>query len=260
MGSSKEYYIRNLAKSLHTRGPNKCHVVVLNHRGCNRTPVTSARLHSFDYTGDLQEAVVHLSTLYPSAPLAAVGFSLGGNILTKYLGEQGENCKLTAATTICCPYDVTKLYARLNEPRLFNKHVLQPSLSSAARSFIRKHADAIQNAPDEYDIDTLLKAKNVTEIDTMLTSRISGFDSCEQYYRESSSGPYVPKIATPLLAINSKDDPMVTVDAIPMEAFKNNPNTALILVGNGGHLGFFTGIIPKIWYIDPVIQFFTAYL
>ncbi|KAI7825055.1 Alpha/Beta hydrolase protein [Kickxella alabastrina] len=258
--SSREYYIRHLAKSLHTRGPNRCHVVVLNHRGCNRTPLTTPRLHSFDYTGDLEETIAHLSTLYPCALLAAVGYSLGGNILTKYLGEQGKNCKLSAAITICCPYDVTKLYAKLDEPSLFNKYVLQPSLSSRAKAYVKDHIDVIQGGSRQYDLDGFFASKNVTEMNALLTAPLSGFESCEQYYRESSSCAYVPKISTPLLAINSKDDPLVPVDAIPINTFKNNPSTVLILVDNGGHLGFLTGVVPKIWYIDPVIQFFSAFL
>ncbi|KAJ1901665.1 hypothetical protein LPJ66_000633 [Kickxella alabastrina] len=258
--SSREYYIRHLAKSLYTRGPNKCHVVVLNHRGCNRTPLTTPRLHSFDYTGDLQEAVVHLSTLYPCALLAAVGYSLGGNILTKYLGEQGKSCKLSAAITICCPYDVTKLYAKLDKPSLFNKYVLQPSLSGRAKAYVKDHIDVIQGGSRQYDLDGFFASKNVTVMNALLTAPLSGFESCEQYYREASSCAYVPKISTPLLAINSKDDPLVPVDAIPINAFKNNPSTALILVDNGGHLGFLTGVVPKIWYIDPVIQFLSAFL
>ncbi|KAJ1815139.1 hypothetical protein LPJ56_004654 [Coemansia sp. RSA 2599] len=260
MGSSSEYYIRHLAKTLTSRGPPGCRLVVINHRGFSRTPCVTTRVQSFGYTDDLHQVIEHLSATYPEAPLGAVGYSMGGNMLTKYLGEQAGASKLSAAVTVCCPYDVTKLYDTISRPTLFNNKVLQPSLVRSAKWFIRKYEDVIQSGDTKYDIDALLKAKRVREIDTLLTAPISGYESCEQYYRESSSAPYVADIQTPLLAINSRDDPMVPLDAIPVESFRNNPNTVLVLARHGGHLGFFSGMVPRIWYMDPVVQFFGALL
>ncbi|KAJ2778648.1 hypothetical protein GGI15_004120 [Coemansia interrupta] len=260
MGSSVEYHIRCFAKSLCNGGISGCRLVVLNHRGYARTPLRTVRAPAFHYTGDLDEIVQYLSKTFPGSPLGAIGYSMGANILTKYLGEQGKNSKLSAAVTICCPFDVTKLYNSLGQPTFFNNKVLQSNLTAAAARFVRKNYDVLQSGPRRYDLDSLLKARSLIEMDKLLTVPISGFASCEQYFRESSSGPYVHKITTPLLAINSKDDPMVPVDAIPEESFRDNPNTALILTNHGGHLGFFTGTSPRIWYIDPVVQFFSKVL
>ncbi|KAJ2221846.1 medium-chain fatty acid ethyl ester synthase/esterase 2 [Coemansia sp. RSA 485] len=260
MGSSSEYRIRTLAKSLSANGPSGCHVVVLNHRGFARTPMTTPRVPSFHYTSDLHELVEHLSQEYPGTSLGAIGYSMGANILTKYLGEQGKECKLSAATTICCPFDVTKLYNAIAQPTLFNTHVLQPALTGAAVRFAKRNSDAIQSGPRKYDLDSTFQAKTVLEVDKLLTAPNAGFSSREGYYRQSSSRPYVSKIATPLLAINSRDDPMVPVDAIPIEVFRTNPYTTLLLTNHGGHLGFLTGAIPRIWYIDPVAHFFRTTL
>ncbi|KAJ2875978.1 hypothetical protein FB639_003944, partial [Coemansia asiatica] len=253
MGSSSEYHIRNLAKTLASRGPPGCRVVVLNHRGFARTPCLTTRVQSFGFTDDLRQVVEYLSATYPDSPLGAVGYSMGGNILTKYLGEQSSDCKLSAAVTVCCPYDVTKLYDTIGKSTLFNNRVLRPRLTKSAKWFIKRYEDVIQSGKTKYDIDALLSAKTPSEIDTLLTAPISGYESCEQYYRESSSGPFVARIKTPLLALNSRDDPMVPLDAIPVESFRNNPNTALVLLKHGGHLGFFSGIVPRIWYMDPVV-------
>ncbi|KAJ2698488.1 hypothetical protein FB645_005614 [Coemansia sp. IMI 203386] len=260
MGSSSEYYIRHLATTLDSQGPRGCRMVVVNHRGFARTPCITTRVQSFGYTDDLRQVIDYLQATYPESPLGAVGYSMGGNMLTKYLGEQSDHCKLSAAVTVCCPYDVTKLYSTISKSTLFNNRVLQPSLTKSAKWFIRRYEDVIQSGKDKYDIEALLRAKTVVEIDTLLTAPISGYESCEQYYRESSSFDYVPKIRTPLLAINSRDDPMVPVDAIPVESFRNNPSTALVLVKHGGHLGFFSGMVPRIWYMDPLVEFFNALL
>ncbi|KAJ2783950.1 hypothetical protein GGI15_002406 [Coemansia interrupta] len=260
MGSSSEYYIRHLAKTLSTYGPPDCRVVVLNHRGYARTPLLTTRFQSFAFTDDIHEVVQYLSETFPDSSLGAVGFSMGANMLTRYLGDQGGECKLSAAATICCPYNVAKLYETILRPTLFNNRVLQPNMTESAQKFIRRNKDVIQSGARQYDIDALLKAKNVEQIDKLLIAPISGYSSLEAYYAESSSGPVVSQIVTPLLAINSKDDPMVPVDAIPIDSFRSNPNTALVLTGHGGHLGFFSGIVPKIWYMDPLVQFFSALL
>ncbi|KAJ2393197.1 hypothetical protein GGI05_002483 [Coemansia sp. RSA 2603] len=260
MGSSSEYYIRHLAKSLSSYGPPNCRMVVLNHRGYARTPLLTTRFQSFAFTDDIHEVVKYLVETFPNSSLGAVGFSMGGNMLTRYLGDQGKECKLSAAVTICCPYNVAKLYKTILKPTLFNTRILQPNMTKSAQKFIRRNKDIIQSGARQYDIDALLMAKNVAQIDKLLIAPISGYSSLENYYAESSSDSVVSQITTPLLAINSKDDPMVPVNAIPVDSFRSNPNTVLVLTGYGGHLGFFSGIVPKIWYMDPVVQFFSALL
>ncbi|KAJ1644579.1 hypothetical protein LPJ64_003746 [Coemansia asiatica] len=260
MGSSNEHRIRSLTMSLFANGSSGCYIVVLNHRGFSRTPLVTYRVPSFNYTDDLHEVVEYLSKDYPGTPLGAIGYSMGANILTKYLGEQGNECKLSAASTICCPFDVTMLYGALAAPTLFNTHILQPHLTGAAVGFVKRHYDVIQSGARKYDLDGTIQAKTVLDVDKLMTAPNAGYSSREKYYRESSSRPYVCKIATPYLAINSRDDPMVPVDAIPIEVFRTNPYTALLLTNHGGHLAFLTGAAQKIWYIDPVVHFFKSTL
>ncbi|KAJ1820241.1 medium-chain fatty acid ethyl ester synthase/esterase 2, partial [Coemansia sp. RSA 2598] len=186
MGSSSDFRIRSLAKELHANGPAGCHVVVVNHRGFGSTPLVTTRVPSFDYTGDLREVVEYLSKTYSGTPLGAVGYSMGANILTKYLGEQGKECKLSTAATICCIYDVTMMYEAISEPTLFNIHVLQPSLLSAATRFAKKHYDVIQGGARKYNLDRLLRSNDFWDIDRLLTAPNAGYSSYEQYHRGSS--------------------------------------------------------------------------
>ncbi|KAJ2797172.1 hypothetical protein H4R20_005280 [Coemansia guatemalensis] len=258
MSTSGEYYIRCLVKALYDKG--RFRAVVLNHRGCCSTPLTTPRLLSGDYTGDLKETIAHIQSIAPGAPIGAIGFSVGANILTKYLGEQGENSNLAAAVTVGCLFDTTKSFNKMDEPSFFNDKAFQPHLTAAIRKYANQHREMILTGDAEFDFDAINKATRLKQLDTLLTSKAAGYDTCEEYYRAASSAPLVHSIATPYLAINSNDDPAVPVDAIPYEAIESNPWTALVTVDHGGHLAFFTGIFPKIWYINPALEFLGAFL
>ncbi|KAJ2081346.1 hypothetical protein H4R24_002404 [Coemansia sp. RSA 988] len=258
MSTSGEYYIRCLAKALYDKGGFRA--VILNHRGCCNTPLTTPRLLSGDYTGDLKETIAHIQNIAPEASIGAIGFSVGANILTKYLGEQGKNSNLAAAVTIGCLFDTAKTFNRMDEPSFFNDKAFQPNLTAAIRKYANQHRDMIINGNAEFDFDAINKATRVKQLDMLLTSKAAGYNTCEEYYQAASSALLVHSIATPYLAINSNDDPVVPVEAIPYEAIRSNPWTALVTVDHGGHLAFFTGIFPKIWYINPTLEFLSAFM
>ncbi|KAJ2610653.1 hypothetical protein H4S08_003518 [Coemansia sp. RSA 1365] len=258
MSTSGEYYIRCLVKALYDKGGFR--VVVLNYRGCCSTPLTTPRILSGDYTGDLKETIAHIQNISPKASIGAIGFSIGANILAKYLGEQGKESNLAAAITIGCLFDMKKTFNKMDKPSLFNDKVFQPNLTAAIKKYANKHQEIIQRGSAEFDFNAINKATRVKQLDALLTSKAAGYDTREEYYEASSSAPLIHRIATPYLAINSKDDPVVPVDAIPFEAIRSNPWTALVTVDHGGHLAFFTGFCPRIWYIDPAIEFMKAFL
>jgi uncharacterized protein len=76
--------------------------VVMNFRGCAGTPITSPQLYSAGHTEDIQQAVWYIRNLYPKAPLVGLGFSLGANVLTRYLAEEGENARLASGCLLSC--------------------------------------------------------------------------------------------------------------------------------------------------------------
>ncbi|KAI8320795.1 AB-hydrolase YheT [Martensiomyces pterosporus] len=106
--------------------------------------------------------------------------------------------------------------------------------------------------------NVITRATKVTEIESLVTARLLGCSDCWEYYRMASCTPFVSKIRIPYLAINSLDDPVVPQDALPVDAFRHNPDTALALVEQGGHLAFFTGARPRIWLTQPVQEFLSA--
>ncbi|KAI8320540.1 AB-hydrolase YheT [Martensiomyces pterosporus] len=256
-GSSEDYHVRYLAKAL-ADSPLGYRVVVKNHRGCCRTPLTAPEIINIHSTCDFRAIVGYLGSCNPAAPLVAVGFSLGANVLTKYLGEEGEECPLAAAVTICGPFDVLALGRSIDGEGLINRMVVQRDIVGKMQRYLKKHEEAFQSGHVQYDMDAIMKTTTMAQIGNLVPVKELGFNDVWEYYAYASSSRYIDNIAIPFLAINSIDDPVTTVEGIPIRKFGKNPNIALALVKHGGHLGFFTGVRPRIWYTAPVMEFFAA--
>ncbi|KAI8321334.1 AB-hydrolase YheT [Martensiomyces pterosporus] len=258
-GSSDEYHIRCMAKAL-ADGPLKYRVVVMNHRGSGRTPLTSPRVYNGYDTEDYRTTVAYVRSCYPQAPLLGLAFSLGGNVMTKYIGEEGDNCPFVAAAAICCQFDVGIAGRVLDEHTFLNDKIFQPNLMATVKRLVKRNEAMIQSGEIKYDMEKILATKRMKDFDQHFVAKSFGFSSCWEYYDATSSSPYVDKIAIPFLAINTLDDPTIPVRAVPIEKLKRNPNTSLVLVKHGGHLGFFSGLSPRIWYTKPVVEYFDAIL
>ncbi|KAI8319232.1 AB-hydrolase YheT [Martensiomyces pterosporus] len=240
----------------------KYRVVVLNHRGCARTPLTSPVVYGIYHTEDIREVVAHIrSTCSPSAKLVGVAFSMGANLLTKYVGEEGDKCPLSAAVSVCCAFNYSVVTPIFEAPSLVNDVFFRTALVSGIKRMLTRNVEIIQSGKVRFDMDALQKATKLSEFDTLYSAPLFGFKDCWDYYEAASSSNYVDRIATPYLAINSADDRVTPPEGIPMDKFRHNPNTALALVGHGGHLGFFTGLLyPKMWFMQPVLEFLDAFV
>ncbi|KAI8320541.1 AB-hydrolase YheT, partial [Martensiomyces pterosporus] len=256
-GSSREYCIRAIAKAL-ADGPLCYRAVVMNHRGSGRTPLTSPLFCSIHDTGDIREMALHMRMRYPNAPLVAVGLSLGANVLAKYLGEEGSSCPLAAAVTVGCPFDMTATGRLVDGDSLLSSYLVRPKLVNTLRRYLLSNEQGIQSGDTKYDMDGIRRARFMHEIGDLVPVMTLGMKNCWEYYDYASSSHVVDRICTPYLAINSLDDPVSAAEGVPVDKFRKNPNIALALVKYGGHLGFFTGMQPKIWYLKPVVEFFAA--
>ncbi|KAJ2745468.1 hypothetical protein GGI20_002133 [Coemansia sp. BCRC 34301] len=251
-GSSYEYHIRSLVKALAGGGFT---AVVMNHRGLGRTPLTSPKLYNGGDTGDFRDTLIHIHDCFPEAPLVAVAFSMGATLLTKYLGEQ-PGALLSGAIAICCPFDMSITGRMLDaDTFVFNRFVRPMAVASQLR-LVKRNYDMIKRSG--FDMDALMNAKRLSEIDTLVTARALGFKDCWELYAASSTTKYLSEIRVPFLVINSMDDPVVPPHGLPLDKIKSNPLAAMALVRHGGHLGFFTGVLPRIWYLTPVVEFLQA--
>ncbi|KAJ2822217.1 hypothetical protein FBU31_004656 [Coemansia sp. 'formosensis'] len=232
----------------------------MNHRGTSKTPLTSDKLYDARDTGDFREIIQKLNNDYPQAPLVGIGFAMGANLLTRYLGEQGDISPLTAGVAICCPFDMCALASVVHSETPFNDQVFHPTLTLAFKRMIRRNYDLLKASSIGYDMDAIMNVKNLIEFDSLTHVKTYNYNGCWDYYRGSSSSAHVGHIKTPYLAINTVDDPVSMATAIPLKHFRTNPHTALALLEQGGHLGLFSGVDPKIWYLNPVAEFISGVL
>ena len=241
-GSAQSVYARGLLSALQTRGWRGA---VLHFRGCSGTPNRLARSYHSGETGDLDFVVRLLHARHPQAPLAAVGFSLGGNVLLKWLGEQGANAPLRSAVAVSVPFLLDCAAVRLTQglSRLYQWKLLRSLRRGLRQKFAPPRTPAAPTLAAPIDLHALNRLRCFRDFDHHVTARLHGFESAEHYYRVSSSRQYLPGIAIPTLILHAADDPFMTADAIP-RADEVSPTTALEVQAHGGHVGFIGGRWP----------------
>lgn len=221
-GSSKSTYIMGMAKVFLKRG---CRVFCYNARGAQIPPKSNLFSHH-GLTSDVRFTVEHILDVY-GGNLSLVGFSLGSNWVTKFLGEYSHP-RLRMGVSICCPFD----FAFLNEHFRAEYYITKFVNYCMSRNYKRYLRKSMLEAVD------LNGCHYLDEIDTALLG-ILGKDDLAEFYRENSCISYISKITVPCLFISASDDPVIPAKVIPFEACIENINTGVILL-KGGHLGFFT--------------------
>ncbi len=225
--------------------------VGLNFRSCSGELNRGRRLYHSGETTDLAWVLDRLRDEDPGRRLAAVGVSLGGNVLLKHLGERGSSTELAAAAAWSVPFDLAA-GARFMETGFATRYVgrLLRSLKSKARA----RADEIGRL---IDLERTLRAKTFWEFDDAATAPLHGFSDAADYYRRSSSAAFVPKISVPTLIIHSRDDPFLPATAIPEAAMQANPAVTPVISDHGGHVGFVAGglpFLPHFWAEDLIAR------
>ncbi|KAJ7475904.1 AB-hydrolase YheT [Mycena latifolia] len=260
-GGSHEPYVRAILAPACTpvdQGGLGYRAVVVNFRGC--VPLTSAKFYTAAQTDDLRQALIYITKLYPKAPLLGLGFSMGGNILVRYLAEEGANSRLSAACILGCPWDLQTNNEHLLHTTLGRKLYLR-GMGSNVMTLMRQHSQAFLKDPDHPAAKAIpqflhLRQPTLTDFDDLFTRTLGDtlspfpFASVPEYYTWASSHKVAEKIKVPCLTINAKDDPVV-------QGFQrySGPNGYVIavLTGSGGHLGWFKSR-RKRWTTKPVLE------
>ncbi|KAL1324655.1 hypothetical protein HN51_034820 [Arachis hypogaea] len=255
-GGSGDSYVRHMLNKARSKG---WRVVVFNSRGCGDSPVTTPQFYSASFLGDIREVVAHVTGRYPNANVYAVGWSLGANILVRYLGQEGYNCPLSGAVSLCNPFNL--VVADEDFHKGFN-NVYDKALAKSLRTIFNKHALLFEDIGGEYNIPMAANAKSVREFDDGLTRVSFGFKSVDEYYSSSSSSDTVKHVQTPLLCIQAANDPIAPARGIPREDIQENPNCLLIVTPKGGHLGWIAGDEAPFGapWTDPLVMDFIQYL
>jgi uncharacterized protein len=242
-GSSQSIYIKGLQ---HVLSQNNYRSVALNFRGCSGESNNSFRCYHSGETQDIDFLYKTLREREPTTPIAAVGFSLGGNVLLKWLGEQQNNVNLFAAVAISVPLVLSICATKLDFG--FSK-IYRANLLRELKDYIsgkQQHLEKIgatQHAKKLEQLGDLTKIRSFWEYDERVVAKLHGFKNAHDYYARSSSRQYLKKIAVPTLLIHALDDPFMTANVIP-KADELSPFVQLELTKAGGHVGFVAGKNP----------------
>lgn len=213
--------------------------VGLNFRGCGGEPNRTARFYHAGDTGDLAFVVEHLRRRHPGRTVGAIGFSLGGSVIVKYLGERGADSPIAAAATICVPFDLATSCDRISRGFMGGLYTTHFLLS------LRRKIRAKQSVLDGIiDTGPALHARTLREFDDALTAPLHGFADAADYYARSDARAFLPRIRVPTLLIQSRDDPISSPGAISEEQVAANPHLVPAFTPGGGHVGFVQGETP----------------
>jgi predicted alpha/beta-fold hydrolase len=242
-GSSSAPYLRGLARALVARG---LAVVALNFRTCGEPNRLPRSYHSGE-TADLAEVVRRLLLERPGRPVVVAGFSLGGNVVTKWLGEHGDGlpAEVRGGAAISVPFDLDACQRRIDGPG----RVMWIYRERFLRRLRRKAALKARQFPGLFDAGALARASTFGEYDQLMTAPAHGFASRDDYYRRCSAGRFLDGIRRPYLALSSADDPMVPSESLPVAAARANPAVRLVITAHGGHTAFVDGtpLRPGFW-------------
>lgn len=211
-------------------------------RSCGDEPNRALRLYHSGETEDLDFVVRRLVADDPARLLLIAGVSLGGNVLLKWLGEQGEHAptQLRSAAAVSVPFDLARGSRHLDRgfSRFYQSHFL--------RSLRKKALEKSTRYPDAIRPDVVLRARTLYEFDDLVTAPVHGFRDADDYYARSSSLRYLARIRTPTLLLSARDDPFLpreVLDEVRAVA-RTNAWLHLEFVERGGHVGFISGSLP----------------
>ncbi len=250
-GSSGSHYVAGLMSEARAR---EWRAVALNFRSCSGELNRLPRFYHSGQTDDLDWMIRGLIARERSIRLGAVGVSLGGNVLLKWLGERGEDAPhvLRGAVGISVPFDLVACARTLD--RGFNRRVYTANFLRSMRRKVRLKARLY---PGFVDVAAACRARTLAEYDRVVTAPLNGFAGEVDYWTHASSAPYLSRIRRPTLLINSRDDPFVPPAALPDLAALDSKWLVAEVTRAGGHVGFITGPPwrPSFWAEQRAIQF-----
>ena len=253
-GSSQSFYARDLMSALKKRGWRG---VVPHFRGCSGEPNRLPRAYFAGDTAEIEAMLRRVKSSFPDAPVYAVGVSLGGNALLKWLGDSRNQATalVKAAVGVSAPLDMNAAGRALD--RGFNRPVYTAHFLTTLK---RKAIQKAQMFPGLLDTDAIEASTTFQEYDTLVTAKLHGYRDAEDYWTRTSSKPGLMNIAVPTLVINAKNDPFLPASALPAQN-EVSPSVTLEQPDEGGHVAFPGGPFPgKIdWLPTRILEFFDTH-
>ena len=256
-GSSQSLYIQGLQQQLSANGFRS---VALNFRGCSGESNHLARCYHSGDTEDIDFLYQTVRQREPDTPIAAIGFSLGANVLLKWLGEQQKSVNLFAAAAVSTPLVLGQCASKLDKG--FSM-IYRNRLLTELKVYIQnkqQHLERIgqtEQAARLKELGDLSKIDSFWQYDERVVAKLHGFQSAKDYYQRASSRQFLKSIAVPTLLIQALDDPFMTAAVIPDKA-ELSSYVQLEITPHGGHVGFIAGhnpFKPVYWLEQRLVQF-----
>ncbi|MBV7529083.1 YheT family hydrolase [Chitinophaga sp. sic0106] len=230
-GDAGRKYVLGMVQIFHAAGFD---TVSMNFRGCSGEPNRQLRFYHSGETGDLDVVVHHLAALGKYSAIHLVGFSLGGNVTLKYLGERGDQLHpmVKSAVAVSVPCDLVTSSTELAKPH--NSIYMNRFIRSLGRKLALKQ----QQYPGAIDMSGYEEIKNFQQFDDRYTAPLHGFPNALEYWTRCSSLGFLHRINVPTLLINAKDDPFLSKECYPYDIAATHPYLYLETPEKGGHVGF----------------------
>ncbi len=228
-GSADRAYVRGMARELSRRGWRVC---AWNLRGCSGEPNRLLRTYHSGATDDLDAVVQRV--LRDHKAVAVVGFSLGGNLTLRWLGEQGGaiDPRVVGGVGISVPVD---LAASSQAMDAWSRRIYMLRFLRSLREKLVEKAGRFPDAPDPAPAAGMTSFR---EFDAHFTAPVHGFESAQDYWTRASALPVLADVRVPVLLANALDDPFLAPTCFPYGAARDNPNLTLATPAWGGHVGF----------------------
>lgn len=256
-GSTDSPYIRGIMKESVNQGFRS---VCLHFRGCATNTNNIISLSKSYHAGETEDlsCFIHylLQNIKQNTQIFMVGYSLGANVLLKWLGENPNQPRISAAVAVSTPFDLSQSTEKLKRgfSRVYNWWLLKSLRQSMLNKFLNKS--------EFLNYSELNKIKSIEEFDNKITAPMHGFSSAKDYYAKSSSKKYLRQIKIPTLIISAKDDPFLPQEAIP-NLSEVSSCVDLQISPHGGHVGFIEGKIPfyASYYLEwRILQYLSEFL
>jgi len=249
-GSSQSKYLISVIKYL-----NSCKIdcAAINFRGCSGEDNNQLYSYNSGKTDDVDLVINHIASTYNYKNIILLGYSMGGNITLKYIGETNNLLpEIKAAIAISVPCDLkgsSHVLGKWNNSLYMNRFM---------KTLKEKSLVKLEKFPNStIKREEILKSKTFEDFDNAVTAPLSGYKNAEDYWRNCSSKQFIPNIQKPTLLINALDDSFLSKSCYPINEAKNNPYLNLELPKYGGHVGFNTAYFGKdlLWSEQRIFSF-----
>ena len=255
-GSYKSSYIQGTMNKLSQNGFAS---VLMHFRGCSGIENELPRSYHSGETGDALSWINHITSNFPDSKIFTVGYSIGGNMMLKLLGELGDLSPITAAISVSAPMQLDTCANKMDRGfSKFYQYILLKDLNAALERKYDKFNMYSHLNMEKAEIKSL---KTFWEFDGAYTAPIHGFNSAQDYYTKCSSKQFLKEVKTSTLIVHSSDDPFMTTEILPTKD-EISKHITLEVSQHGGHVGFVEGTFfkPDYWLEKRIVSYFTAFL